>query len=393
MSVRARSVVRAVFVACGLAASTACGSPGPSAPPVDLSGDYVPTVPGLIDEVTFSDATHYSMVRIAGTEEGTYAVSEEGDSIAFTDDATGATISIPFQAPEPSDPATATSASSPSGGTSLLSDAVSLEGVSLYSGSQALVTDESEKLLSGFTLALQAFKRSTPKIITCGEPNCSLSKWEDRHHQTLAPDSHYYDELGTDLGVMSSNPLVNVGMRHNVKVGGQTQTMVYAFGGSNSGWVKESLFNHGKGVSMDTYEDPSRPVVHDYHFKSSAKNASDNAGYVHKCINPAGCNGRGDNTLSDYMPETKEGFDVINLPEGVPDPTNPSKPTVYGSVVSATTVVVTNPNAVFHASSVTVKGALWDYDSGSPKLSSDTAEWVYGEVDKRWCWTLRMSLE
>jgi len=392
------AVLRSLAV-CLAVAATACSSASGGGPALQLLGDYEATGAGSTVAVTFSDPTHFLMVGTAADGasdsvlQGTYSIDEAGDSVTFNDDATGATLNLPFQATDTSgtsDAGADTDAAADTGavvlsltllGTSLVPE----PGTALVTQTGApLVAEVNQGLVDGFNLSGQPFHLKSHKVITCGEPDCSLSRWQARTPQELASGSHYYDELGNDLGVMTPKPLVNVGMRHAITLPGTGKiTMVYAFAGGVAGWVPEALFNHGHGVNMPTYEDPPRNTVASYRFQIP----SDKADYADECINPGGCNGKGENTLGDYLPGS-----FINLPEGVPTPTDPSTPSVHGSVVSATSVKIDDPKAIFHASSVTVRGVLWDYNGGTPTLSKKTVEWVYGEIDGRWCWTPRMGL-
>ena len=97
-----------VALGCGSTSTAPASAPPPPEAP-HVANAYRTTSDGIISLVNFTDATHYWMT-VSGpcpigqarcVESGWYAFRSDGDSIVFTDAATGATRSLSFKGTSP----------------------------------------------------------------------------------------------------------------------------------------------------------------------------------------------------------------------------------------------------------------------------------------------------
>ena len=97
---------RALVLAMLGVGGAACGSSsGPATAPsaVELRGQYLATQGGPFTDISFLDATRYTLTPTGCTEpscavSGTYALDAGGDTLSLTNGATGQTVTLPFQA-------------------------------------------------------------------------------------------------------------------------------------------------------------------------------------------------------------------------------------------------------------------------------------------------------
>jgi len=104
LSILALGAFGAPLTACSSSSGSTPSTTSPSETIEELLGEYTAAGPGIIHKVTFSDATHYSMIRgvCANSENicierGTYALSSGYDSVSFTEEKTGSKTTMPFK--------------------------------------------------------------------------------------------------------------------------------------------------------------------------------------------------------------------------------------------------------------------------------------------------------